>query len=217
MENFRVPSKLENPLILNTIVTSAVVGLADFAGLNNIKIMDAQNSPYIKDKVQENFVSGDIPVQKFTSKLGTVVYSNVIFNAGVILNQSGEVTDSWEDFRIDDVLLTVSQSKKIITTEIQGRDGTVKEYIGLDDFQIQITGRLNGTYNVNPKELTRQLKIILSAGQPLEITSWYLQNLDITDIVVKDYNFGQTEGEYSTQYFTINALSDKRFEAKIIS
>lgn len=212
MENFRVPKKTENPLILNTVASSAVYGLANFAGLNNIKIQDAQNSPYII----EAGGAQDIPLQKFVSKLGTVVYSNIIFNAGVILDENG-VADTWDDFRIDDVLLTVSQSKKIITTEIQGRDGTVKEYIGLDDFQIQITGRLNGSYNVNPKELTRQLKIILSAGQPLEITSWYLQNLDITDIVVKDFNFGQTEGEYSTQYFTINALSDKRFEAKIIS
>jgi hypothetical protein len=212
MENFRVPKKTENPLILNTVASSAVYGLANFAGLNNIKIEDAQNSPY----VIEQGGAQDIPLQKFVSKLGTVVYSNIIFNAGVILGENG-VADTWDDFRIDDVLLTVSQSKKIITTEIQGRDGTVKEYIGLDDFQIQITGRLNGSYNVNPKELTRQLKIILSAGQPLEITSWYLQNLDITDIVVKDFNFGQTEGEYSTQYFTINALSDKRFEAKIIS
>ena len=212
MENFRVPKKTENPLILNTVVSSAVYGLANFAGLNNIKIENAQNSPY----VIEQGGTQDIPLQKFVSKLGTVVYSNIIFNAGVILGENG-VADTWDDFRIDDVLLNVSQSKKIITTEIQGRDGTVKEYIGLDDFQIQITGRLNGSYNVNPKELTRQLKIILSAGQPLEITSWYLQNLDITDIVVKDFNFGQAEGEYSTQYFTINALSDKRFEAKIIS
>lgn len=213
MENFRVPQKTENPLILNTVATSAVFGLANFAGINNIKIMDAQNSPYVVDPA----TAQDVPLQKFTSKLGTVVYSNIIFNAGVILDVNGIVVDSWDDFRIDDVLLTVSQSKKIITTEIQGRDGTVKEYIGLDDFQVQITGRLNGNYNVNPKELTRQLKKILSAGQPLEITSWYLQNLDITDVVVKDFNFGQTEGEYSTQYFTVNALSDKRFEAKIIS
>lgn len=212
MENYKVPKKTENPLILNTVVSSAVFGLANFAGIKNIKIMDAQNSPYVIEQGEAQ----DVPLQKFVSKLGTVVYSNIIFNAGVILDENG-VKDNWNDFRIDDVLLTVSQSKKIITTEIQGRDGTVKEYIGLDDFQIQITGRLNGSYNVNPKDLTRQLKIILSAGQPLEITSWYLQNLDITDIVVKDFNFGQTEGEYSTQYFTINALSDKRFEAKIIS
>lgn len=217
MENFKVPSKLENPLILNDIASDIIYGLANFAGLKSIKIMDAQDSPYVKEDVQNGFIEGDVPLQKFTSKLNTIVYSNVIFNAGVILDENGAQVDKWDDFRIDDVLLTVSQSKKIITTEIQGRDGTVKEYIGLDDFQIQITGRLNGTYNVNPKELTRQLKIILSAGQPLEITSWYLQNLDITDIVVKDFNFGQTEGEYSTQYFTINAMSDKRFEAKIIS
>lgn len=217
MENFKVPSKLENPLILNDVAGDIIYGLANFAGLKSIKIMDAQNSPYVKEDVQNGFIEGDVPLQKFTSKLNTIVYSNVIFNAGVILDENGVQVDKWDDFRIDDVLLTVSQSKKIITTEIQGRDGTVKEYIGLDDFQVQITGRLNGTYNVNPKELTRQLKIILSAGQPLEITSWYLQNLDITDIVVKDFNFGQTEGEYSTQYFTINAMSDKRFEAKIIS
>ena len=216
MENFNVPNKLENPLLLNEVVAGGAFRLANFIGLNNIKIMDAQDSPYVKEDVQNGFVEGDVPLQKFVSKLGTVVYSNVIFNAGVILGENG-VTDTWEDFRIDDVLLTVTQSKKIITTEIQGRDGTVKEYIGLDDFQVQIVGRLNGTYNVNPKELTKQLKIILSAGQPLEITSWYLQNLDITDIVVKDFNFGQTEGEYSTQYFTINALSDRRFEAKIIA
>lgn len=217
MENFKVPSKLENPLILNDVAGDIIYGLANFAGLKSIKIMDAQNSPYVKDNVQKGFIEGDIPAQKFISKLNTVVYSNVIFNAGVILDENSIQVDKWDDFRIDDILLNVSQSKKIITTEIQGRDGTVKEYIGLDDFQIQITGRLNGTYNVNPKELTRQLKIILSAGQPLEITSWYLQNLDITDIVIKDFNFGQTEGEYSTQYFTINAMSDKRFESKIIS
>ena len=213
MENYKVPQKTENPLILNTVASSVVFGLANFAGINNIKIMDAQNSPYVVDPA----TAQDVPLQKFTSKLGTVVYSNIIFNAGVILDVNGVIVDSWDDFRIDDVLLNVSQSKKIITTEIQGRDGTVKEYIGLDDFQVQITGRLNGNYNVNPKELTKQLKKILSAGQPLEITSWYLQNLDITDVVVKDFNFGQTEGEYSTQYFTVNALSDKRFEAKIIS
>jgi hypothetical protein len=203
-------------LVLNPVASSAVFGLANFAGLNNLKILDAQNSPYLKTDVQNGFKQGDTPSPKFISKLGTVVYSNIILNAGVILDENG-VADNWEDFRIDDVLLSVSQSKKIVTTEIQGRDGTVKEYIGLDDYQIQINGRLNGNYNQNPKELTRQLKIILSAGQPLEVTSWYLQNLDITDIVVKDFNFAQTEGEYSTQYFTINALSDKRFEAKIIS
>ena len=86
----------------------------------------------------------------------------------------------------------------------------------MDDFQVQIVGRLNGIYGVNPKSETKILKTILDAGQPLAITNWWLQNLGINNIVVVNYNFAQTEGEYSTQYFTINAISDNVVEARII-
>ena len=96
MENYKVPKETENPLILNAVRTSAVVGLANFAGLNNLKIMDAQNSPYTQTDVQNGFKKWDEPVQKFISKLGTVVYSNIIFNAGVILDENG-VADNWLD------------------------------------------------------------------------------------------------------------------------
>lgn len=156
----------------------------------------------------------DNPQPQFISKLGTVVYSNLIFNKYKPAPEM-EATETWEEFRIDDVLISVSQNKKIVTTEIQGRAGTIKEYIGLDDFQVQITGRLTGAYNVNPKEETDQLNKILSAKQPLDVSSWYLQNLGIFSIVIKDYNFQQVEGEYSTQYFNINALSDGVIEATI--
>lgn len=190
-------------------IKSAIDSILEYSGLQNVKIHDATNSPYVIGKAQNQDTTN------FVSKLGTPVYSNVIFNSAQVFDNIGRIIGFWKDFRIDDVLLQVSQSKKIITTEIQGRDGTVKEYIGLDDFQIQITGRLNGKYNVNPKEETKQLKEILDAGQPLAITNWWLQNLGITDIVVQNYSFEQTEGEYSTQYFTINAISDKVVEATI--
>ena len=205
MENFNVPNKFDNPLLVNTGTSKSVAGLINYAGLNGLKIIDAQKNPYVVPQGE----SGDVPQQKFISKLGTVIYSNLIFNAV----KGGDVT--WEAFQCDDILFSVSQSKKIITTEIQGRDGTVKEYIGLDDYQIQMTGRISGGYNVYEKELVAQLKKILSVGQPLAVSSWYLQNLGITDLVIKDFNFGQNEGEYSTQYFTINALSDNVIEATI--
>jgi len=185
------------------------MNLKEFANLVNVKIHDETKSPYVINAG----VTQD--ATDFVSKLGTAVYSNVIFNSGQVLNDFGFAVSSWADFRIDDVILQVSQGKKIITTEIQGRNGTVKEYIGMDDFQVQINGRLNGAYGVNPKTETKQLKTILDAGQSLAITSWWLQNLGITDIVVTGYSFAQTEGEYSTQYFTINAISDKIVEATI--
>ena len=190
--------------------TAVIRGLQAKAGLQNVKIHDGQNSPYT---ISTNG-TGDVPTPKFISPLGTVIYSNIIFNKGVVL-EGNIVIDEWEDFRIDDCLIQVTQSKKIVTTEIQGKDGTVKEYIGMDDFQVNVTGRLQGGYNNNPKELTRQLKKILSAPQPLAITNWWLQNLDITDVVIVNFDFGQTEGEYSTQYFNFTALSDQPVEFRI--
>ena len=199
-----------NELQNNGIISQAIVGLVEYANLRNVKIHNEQKSPYM--------INAGTPqdTTTFTSKLGTPIYSNVIFNAGRIFDQNMVEVNNWQDFRIDDCLIQVTQSKKIITTEIQGRDGTVKEYIGMDDFQVQIVGRLNGAYGVNPKSETKTLKTILDAGQPLAITNWWLQNLGINNIVVVNYNFAQTEGEYSTQYFTINAISDNVVEARII-
>ncbi len=208
MENYKVPSILENPLLLNT----AINGLKQFAFFNNVTVLDAQENNFVINAG----TAPDVPSSQFISKLGSVVYSNLIFNAGKII-EAGVVVDEWQDFRIDDALFVINQSKKIITTEIQGKDGTIKEYIGMDDFQIQITGRISGDYNVYEKDKVKTLKKILSAGQPLAITSWYLQNLDITDVVIKDFNFPQTEGEYSTQYFTIMALSDNPIFADLIT
>lgn len=185
-----------------------IKSLADFAGLSNIKINNAQTNPYVIPNAQpkDDYL--------FTSKLGTPVYSNIIFNASKVIKNK-VVIFQWDDFRIDDCLITVSQSKKIVTTEIQGRDGTVKEYIGMDDFVVNVSGRFSGVYGVNPKDETRTLKEILSAGQPLEITNWWLLNLGITDLVITGFDIPQVEGEYSTQYFNFSAISDRPVEALI--
>lgn len=201
MKDYNVPKIYENPLLINSTVSDAVVSLTNYAGIRGLKILDATKSPY---EISQGD-GGDVPIEKQISKLGTVVYSNVILNK----------TWEWNDFRIDDCLISVTQDKKLVITDIQGKDNEVIEYIGLSNYQIQIIGRLNGSYNTNPKEETAILKKILSAGQTLAITSWWLQNLDITDIVVTGFNFAQTEGEYSTQYFTINAISDVITEALI--
>lgn len=210
MQDYRVPNILQNPLFLNSAVSTAVKGLIEFAGIPNVKVLDGQNSPYLINSGAKQ----DEPVA-VSKMLGTPIYSNIIFNKGKILDNNGIEIDFWKDFYIEDCLIIVSQTKKIIVTEIQGRDGTVKEYIGLDDFQITINGRLNGDYGVNPKEDTKTLHKILSSGAPLAVTNWFLQNLDINDIVVQSFEIPQIEGKYSTQFFTITAMSDRVVEAKI--
>lgn len=205
MNEYQIPKV--NTLKVQDAVSEAAFSLAYFAGLQGLKITEAQTSPFI---VPEGNLQ-DSPEPKFISKLGTVVYSNLIINGGTDPN-TGFV---WQDFRIDDALFVVTQTKRIVETEITGKDNPVVEYIGLGAYQIQVTGRIVGAYNVYEKELVATLKKIFDLGQPLAVSSWYLQNLDITDVIVKDFDFGQAEGEYSTQYFTVNMQSDKIVEALI--
>jgi hypothetical protein len=82
--------------------------------------------------------------------LGTPVFSDITFG-DKINPANNQWTDnngklqSFEPMTFYTVLLSVSRAKKIVKTEIQGRNGTVKEYIGDDDAAVEITGMICGT------------------------------------------------------------------------
>lgn len=184
--------------------------LIRFANLKNVKVINGQVNPYTS-KINDSNVPDDyIKV----SALGTPIYSNLVIGAGSFVDNQG-VTQSWSDITIDDILMTISQQKKIVVTEIQGKDNDVKEYIGMRDFQIDLTGAIFGGYNQYPAQAAKDLKTALSAPQPLVLASSWLQNFGITDAVVFTFEFPETEGEYSTQYFTAMLKSDVPVEVRI--
>ncbi|HVW98854.1 MAG TPA: DUF6046 domain-containing protein [Candidatus Babeliaceae bacterium] len=159
-----------------------------------------------------------------TSDLGTPYYSDLTIKGGSYTDNNGK-TLQYPGLQLVTVVMTVNQAKNIITTSIQGMDGTVKEYIGMGDYEVTINGIITptqqvGTTNVPangvyPKNDVTTLKKILDAPVALEVTSWYLQMLGIYNLVVKDYNIPQIQGGYSQQPFTIRALSDKPIEILI--
>src|SRR3990167_7460356 len=93
--------------------------------------------------VQPQEIQEDTPVAQ--SILGTPVYDNIVFQGGKYKTLEGdEITyaggPNSENFRIDNVLMTLSQSKNIVTTALQGRDGTIKEFMSNGDYVINIAG-----------------------------------------------------------------------------
>jgi hypothetical protein len=116
----------------------------------------------------------------------------------------------------DTVLLVVSQAKKIITTEIQGRDGTVKEYIGLDDYEVSINGIIVGSNGSYPVNQMADLKRVLDAPVAIPVACTYLNNLGIQSLVIKEYTINQEAGSYSKQDFNITAMSETAIELQII-
>ena len=177
-----------------------------------VRIINGQDNPY------ENAISNEVVRDKelYIGTLGNPVYTNLEIQAGKYRDEEGrEVT--FDSIRLDTVLLTISQSKNIITTQIQGRNGTVKEYIGMGDYNISIQGIITGTNGVYPIDAVSNLKKILVASVPLAVNSWYLQNLDIDSVVVNDFTLNQVAGGYSYQPFVITCLSDKPIELILAS
>jgi hypothetical protein len=88
--------------------------------------------------------------QDLHSYLGTPVFSNLEFIPGEYTDKNGakipygEILKNGRNttFRVDTVLIDVSQEKQIIKTNIQGVSGSVKEYISKGDYQIKVRGAL---------------------------------------------------------------------------
>ena len=144
----------------------------------------------------------------YNSELGTPVYTNIEFLPDTYETSIKGKFLTTPQMRFDAILLTVTQAKKIIKTEIQGRNGTVKEYIGRDDFQVQINGVITGPNGHYPIETVSFLKQILDAPIPIPVASTYLNNLGIHLLVVESYELAQEAGGYSYQTFSISCSSD---------
>ncbi|MBP2833509.1 hypothetical protein J8281_15040 [Aquimarina sp. U1-2] len=117
-------------------------------------------------------------------------------------------------FRIDGVSIAVSRSKNIVTTAVQGRNYTVKEFISNGDHTITVNGVLASQGRGYPTNQVVQLRNILDSNRSLKVTNALLQRMGILELVVTDYEFPSNEGLKNIQPFSFNALSEQPLEIK---
>ena len=112
--------------------------------------------------------------------------------------------------------------KNIITTAMQGRNGTVKEYVANDDYQITLEAAID-SYLGNeqsdkrfeyPADQLKELMKILQLPNELAVASDFLKLFDINSVVVKEFNLTQ-ETHTNRQSIQIQLLSDEPYEIKL--
>lgn len=143
-----------------------------------------------------------------TSYFGQPVFANIEFQGAKWMDFDGK-QKAFSDMEFNTVILTVQQQKNIIETEIQGSDlGAVLEYSGLRNYVVMcdmvITSGVNGLY---PTEAMAAITNMLNAPIPIKVNCWYLQQFDIYDLVVRDYNVPQIQGGISQQQIQITFSS----------
>lgn len=159
------------------------------------------------------------------ANFGQAVFTNLEFESGNYQDlNTGEVI-SYLDTRLDTVLMSVSMSKNIVKTNIQGKSGTVKEYASDGDFEIDVRGVLVGDgQNVYPSDEVEALIRLLTVPETLTVTSDFLLRFGvispfgvegITQVVIESFSFPQREGFHNAQLFQFKMISDTPIELTI--
>jgi len=119
-------------------------------------------------------------------------------------------------------VLTVNMEKNIVITPLQGKDGTVKEYISDGDYQITVDAAVSSydtpgyeDRTAYPIEQIKELIKLLKVKDGLQIQSDFLTLFGITSVVVKSYGMVQ-ETHSNRQSFQLQLLSDTPFEIKLL-
>lgn len=217
MENFNIKPSIQDLRTAFQIPASVRI-ITDSIFLENNPSVVKQNNPNFSI---DNTDNRDQPLN-YQSLLNTPIYTNIEFLPGSyetktkgVFNSFGSTVDGPDRLRYEAVLVTVSQSKKIIKTEIQGRDGTVKEYIGLDDYEVTVNGVITGANGVRPIDQITALKKMLDAPISINVASTSLQLLGINSLVLESYELAEQEGSYSYQTFSLSFISDTQQELEL--
>jgi len=146
------------------------------------------------------------------SLLNTPIYDSLVFGniegANTYLDLDG-IEKEFKPLTIDLAIITISQSKNIVSTAIQGRNGTVKEFISDGDYQISINGLIWINDNIYPEEEVQKFVNIMKVPQAIKIYSNFINLFGISELVITSYDVPQLEGMRNQQPFTITAISDE--------
>lgn len=193
------------------IIPASLNQLIRAYNINSVVVSGRNSNPY--DGKIDKTVTSDSPLTIDTgynllgTTLGNPVYTRLTIQSGSYIDQYGNV-QTYPRIDLEGVLLTVHRHKNIVKTEIQGRNGTVKEYIGDSDYEVGISGIITGLNGSYPLSAVQQLNRVLDAQIPLTMTSRYLQTLGINYLVIEDADIDQESGGYAYQKFSMKASSD---------
>lgn len=192
-------------------IVATTTALQRAFNLQNVHIPDVRAAKYLGAQI--GYQVGDEKL--YNSELGTPVFADLTLNGGSYKDNITNKTINYPEIKLTAVLLTVDFASRIIKTEIQGRNGTVKEYIGEDDAKVNIQGVITGYNGHYPAYEVGQLNLWRKAPVSKKVVSAFLQNLGIDNLVVESMSVPQIMGGYSYQTFSISCISDLPVELKI--
>ena len=128
-----------------------------------------------------------------------------------------------------EVIISVTQERNIVTTPLQGRDGTIKEYISNGDYGITLDIALTDYEGASSEQVDEEfllpkqdyplgqletLRKLLNTPEAVEVESDFLYAFGIKSAVVTSFSL-QQETHSNRQSVQIQMLSDEPYEVRV--
>lgn len=122
--------------------------------------------------------------------------------------------ESVDDYLLDSAIVSITRQRKVVITNLQGRDTSVKEFINNGDYEISVKGLICQSTIGYPKKQVKDLERFLTLNQSVKVVHEVLNNLGIYEIVITDYTFPSTPF-INGQSYSFNAISETPIELTV--
>lgn len=112
------------------------------------------------------------------------------------------------------VMVEISRKKNMEMTDVEGRDGSVKEYGSHGDFVMNVKGIFLGD-GAYPKKERDGLAAFEAAKVAVPVANKLLNDLYVFDVVIDDLRWVPLEGVQHAQAFEFTAYSDSPVALKL--
>lgn len=183
-------------------------------GLGKLRSVFFRPGGDIKDSAT-SFAGANIDPLNYTdssagvSPLGTPYFDSLVLGPLKYKDKNGRefTLEKFEDIVC---LIDVTLQNRVVTSSPVAGTGTVKEYMGEDDFAITLRGLLlpEGNNIAYPLDQFNKLSKLLRASTPIPVTCKALARWNITHIVCLDAPFAMEAGFPYSQAYQVSCLSD---------
>lgn len=164
-------------------------------------------------KVEEQ----DTPQFNVQDKLGINWLTSVSFDY-----KNEDNKKEFAPFNFEECIMTINLEKNIVSTALQGRSGTIKEYVTQGDYSITMAAAISNyqeegqsnSITEYPAEKLKKLKEFLDVEDSIKVHSQFLDYFGIRSVVIQKYNLTQ-ETHSNRQSISITMLSDTPYEIKL--
>jgi hypothetical protein len=156
------------------------------------------------------------PVAKY-SAMGTPIFDYIKIKPGSYYNFDGDLKKVKSyDFPFE-CIVEITQPTMAQETFVMGKvGGSVKEFMGVDDWYITIRGFIiNYESSDYPTDQVNEFIELISHPTELQVESPFLNMFDINEMVIMDRQIPQIEGSLHYQPFTLLCKSNEPFYVEV--